>query len=278
MSTVSPTWIDGERHSQLPLPDRGLAFGDGLFETLLLENNEPLFPEIHWQRLQRGLETLVFPDCLARVRTHCRAALDELRAREWGRAALRITVTRGAGPRGYAPPTGAVPRVIIEATQLPDQDGPPTPASLVCAGIRWGAQPVLAGIKHLNRLEQVLAAAEGQRAGADEALMLDQAGQLISVSTGNLFVVIDGTIHTPLLDGCGIAGTRRRLVIEAWAPAAGYDVIESHLHSSILDRASELFYSNALCGLRPIDRLGEQHWHSHNVFNDLYRQYRREVG
>ena len=275
MSTPSSaTWVDGERQGGLPLPDRGLDYGDGLFETLLIEDGSALFAEMHWQRLQRGLDVLRFPDCLALVKSRFKQVVDELRTNAWRRSALRITVTRGAGPRGYTPPPMPTPRVIITATELPAGDTPLSPASLILASMRWASQPALSGIKHLNRLEQVLAAAERQRAGADEALMLGQSGQLVSVTSGNLFIVIDDQINTPRLDDCGIAGTRRQLVIERWAPAAGYLVNEAELDWSALQAAREVFITNTLWGLRPVASLGELHWEKHDVCRDLQRQYR----
>ena len=275
MSATFVTWVDGERQSNVSLPDRGLDFGDGLFETLLLESNEPLFPELHWQRLCRGLAVLEFPDCFEQVRRYFELAVDDLQNERWPRTALRLTVTRGAGPRGYTPPRFPEPRVIVSATRLgaTNQELPPA-ASLVKASMRWGNQPALAGIKHLNRLEQVMAAAEKQRAGADEALMLGQAWQLVSVTSGNLFVVINDEIHTPQLDQCGIAGTRRQLVMETWAPAAGYRVSESRLDIAALQDASEVFYSNTLWGLRPVASLEDLRWERRSVCSDLYRQYR----
>ncbi len=278
MSTPSATWIDGHRGADFPLPDRGLDYGDGLFETLRLERGEPLFPELHWQRLEQGLETLGFPDCIARIKSQTQLVLDDLRQEGWSLAALRITVTRGAGPRGYTPPLDAEPRIICSATPLEAVSGAlPPPASLIAATMRWASQPALAGVKHLNRLEQVLAAAEKQRSGADEALMLGQAGQLVSVTSGNLFIVAGDEIHTPLLDDCGIAGTRRHLVMQSWAPAAGYSVKESRLELSILDAATEVFYSNSLVGLRPVASLGDLRWNSHKVCADLYRCYRESL-
>jgi 4-amino-4-deoxychorismate lyase len=275
VSAPSVNWVDGERQQNVPLPDRGLDYGDGLFETLLLESNKPLFPDLHWQRLRRGLTVLEFPDCIERVMRHFQLAIDELQQENWPRTALRITVTRGAGPRGYTPPQVPKPRVIVSATRLGSaNDSLPTAASLVKASMRWGNQPALMGIKHLNRLEQVLAAVEKQRAGADEALMLGQSWQLVSVASGNLFIVLDGEIHTPLLDECGIAGTRRQLVIETWAPAAGYRVSESRLDLAALQDASEVFYSNTLWGLRPVASLEDLRWDRHTVCNDLYKQYR----
>jgi 4-amino-4-deoxychorismate lyase len=259
----------------LPLPDRGLEFGDGLFETLLLEHGEPLYLDLHWQRLERGLQVLGFPHCLPEVDARFRTALDELLARGWSRGLMRITVTRGGGPRGYAPPPEASVRIVVSATELLGAwEDTVSPAALVVAQSRWGSQPQLAGIKHCNRLEQVLAAAEKQRAGADEALMLGQGGQLVSVTAGNLFLRLGNELHTPSLEECGIAGTRRRLLMERWAPAIGVTVRESRLEWSDLESAREVFYSNSRWGLRPVSGLGELRWASQEIYRALYRQYR----
>ena len=268
-------WVDGERADVLPLPDRGLDFGDGLFETLLLEHGELRYIDLHLQRLQRGLALLSFPDCLSVASKHLQIALTQLQLNNWSRAALRLTVTRGDGPRGYAPPRKPQARIIIRATQLASGDGLlPQAAHLITATTRWGSQPQLAGIKHLNRLEQVLAAAEWQRAGADEALMLGQASQLVSVTAGNLFLHRDGVLYTPALDDCGIAGTRRQLVIEQWAPAIGLQVVvAAGLDQDALEQADEVFYSNTLWGLRPVASCGSRHWHSHPVCNALFQHY-----
>ncbi len=269
-------WVDGEAADSLPLPDRGLDLGDGLFETLLLQRGNVLYEELHLERLRAGLERLGFPDCLPRAHACLAQAATACAALEW--VAVRLTITRGSAPRGYAPPTDTTPRILVAATnsardcreQLP-------PARAGWATIRWGSQPLLAGLKHLNRLEQVLAAAERQRAGADEALMLGQSGHLVSVTSGNLFLVFDDQIHTPRLDDCGIAGTRRQLVIDRWAPAAGYRVNEAVLDESALQAAREVFISNSLWGLRPVGRLAELRWDRHDVCRDLQRQYREAL-
>ena len=275
MSDQTVIWVDGERADALPLPDRGLDFGDGLFETLLLERGQPRYTELHLQRLQRGLAVLSFPECLAVVSEQLQQVLTDPLVYNLSRAALRLTVTRGDGPRGYAPPEIPQVRIIIRVNELPDNDGSlPPPAQLVIANSRWGCQPQLAGIKHLNRLEQVLAAAEWQRARVDEALMLGQAAQLVSVTAGNLFLLRDGVLHTPVLDDCGIAGTRRQLVVERWAGAIGLRVVESRLGLEAMEQADEVFYSNTLWGLRPVASCGARHWVSHPVCNALYQQYR----
>ena len=273
MSTPSAIWIDGERADALPLPDRGLEFGDGLFETLLFEGSSVLFPDLHWQRLQRGLASLGFAPILPEILSQFDAVLASL-AQDWHRAALRVTITRGQGPRGYAPPNEAKPRVIVSATPLPAASGQLPAAAMATANTRWGHQPQLAGIKHCNRLEQVLAAAEKSHSGLDEVLMLGQDDQLVSVSAGNLFLRLGDELHTPVLDQCGVEGTRRRLILEQWAPAIGCPTHESHLYRSDLVNAKEVFYSNTLVGLRPIAAIDDLRWDNRDICAALYQQYR----
>jgi 4-amino-4-deoxychorismate lyase len=271
-------WLDGTGASSLPLPDRGLDFGDGLFETLLLKGREPLFLPLHLQRLQRGLQRLRFPDCLesARDQILLAAAQPGAAAPLW--STLRLTITRGAGPRGYAPPEKAVPRLVaITAPLHRDCTVMAPPARLGTAQIRWSLQPRLAGIKHLNRLDQVLAAAEARDAEVDEMIMLDQAGRVISVSSGNLFLVFGRRIVTPLIEDCGIAGTRRQLVISEWAPALGYEVSAEAVDQQQLAAADEVFYSNSLLGLRPVGALASRRWRQHSVCARLHSAYLEEL-
>jgi 4-amino-4-deoxychorismate lyase len=276
--TPTATWVDGVCAEALPLPDRAVDFGDGLFETLLLQRGDPLFIDLHIARLQRALQALAFPDCLDTVQRQLALAASEVRDLGWCWTALRLTVSRGSGPRGYAPPVLTRPRIIITASELPHdcrQIGPP--ATLSLATMRWPTQPALAGLKHLNRLEQVLAAAERRAAGTDEAAMLDQSGRLVSVVAGNLFLLHEDRLQTPLLTDCGIAGTRRRLVMEQWAGALGLPVQESALGLQDLEAADEVFYCNALQGLRPVASFGRRHWSSHTVCQALFDQYQGEL-
>ena len=271
-------WLDGTEASALPLPDRGLDFGDGVFETLLARHGEPLYLDLHLARMLRGCEVLALPDCETNVRRHLQTATSAIAAQGWHWASLRITLSRGAGPRGYAPPTKTRPRIVISATRL-DTFSPnmAAPAALHLANMRWATQPALAGLKHLNRLEQVLAAAEYGAAGLDEAVMLDQTGRVISVVAGNLFVVSDDEILTPELENCGIDGTRRELVMRRWAPNLGLAVRECALSIGQLEEADEVFYSNSLVGLRSVARFGRRRWSAHTICNALYRQYREEL-
>ena len=278
MSAQTATWLDGAPTSVLPLPDRGLDFGDGLFETLLLCRGTPLYIDSHLRRLQCGLQVLGFPECLATARQQLSIAADAVRDRGWPWAALRLTLSRGSGPRGYAPPVRSQPRIIITATEL-DHDCArmAVPASVSLATIRWPLQPALAGIKHLNRLEQVLASAERRDRGTDEAVMLDQQGQLVSVIAGNLFLVRGKRLLTPVLDACGIAGTRRQLVMEHWGPRLGLEAEATTLTLENLASADEVFFSNSLLGVRPVARFGEHRWHNHPVCQALFELYRGDL-
>jgi 4-amino-4-deoxychorismate lyase len=271
-------WVDGTQGSALPLPDRGLDFGDGLFETLLLQGSRALHVELHLARLRRGCSTLGFPECELAVLGQLRQAAAAAGERGWPWSALRITLSRGAGPRGYAPPAEPVPRVIARLTNLGEAPSAmANPAALGLATVRWALQPALAGIKHLNRLEQVLAAREYRESGLDEAVMLDQQGAVVSVVAGNLFIVRGGELLTAPVDACGIAGTRRELVMRRWAPALGLVVREQALTIDQLESASEVFYSNSLMGLRPVARYRQWCWESHSTCEALYRLYQVEL-
>ena len=266
-------WVDGERASSLPLPDRGLDFGDGLFETLIINRGVPQFLQLHLDRLAAGLEVLAFPDCLERAGKCLTHAARELQPHEW--CALRLTVTRGSAPRGYAAPENATPRIVVTAAPLnQDRQQLAAPISLGWADMRWSSQPLLAGIKHLNRLEQVLVANELRQVGVDDLVVLDQQGNVCSASAGNLFLVESGKLVTPALETCGIAGTRRRLVIEQLAPALGIPVAEAHISPDHLRRAAEVFICNSIRGLQPVACIDDRHWREHPVCEALHEQYR----
>lgn len=275
MSQRPDIWLDGSPTATLPLPDRGSDFGDGVFETILVHQGALLFADVHLERLSLGLQVLAIPDCIAAARQQ----LDIVAiAIHWRWAVLRLSVSRGSGQRGYTPSDNAVPRILISVSPLDrDCEKMMTAATLCFANIRLATQPFLAGIKHLNRLEQVLASAQAKAEGVDEAIVLDQNGHIISVIAGNLFLVRQGKLLTPKLDNCGVLGTRRRLVIERWAPAIGLTVRETTLTLLDLQEAEEVFYSNSLQTVRPIARIGQQSWNSHGVCEAIFQRYQETL-
>jgi 4-amino-4-deoxychorismate lyase len=278
VSQQSAIWLDGTPTSMLPLPDRGLDYGDGLFETLLVHYGKPLYVELHLERMAQGLLALAMPDCLTTARQHLYSAGNFAAQEKWPWAVLRLSVLRGPGPRGYAPSVNAPPRILIYLSCLDRDCGKIATAATLCvAAIRLSTQPLLARIKHLNRLEQVMAAAQAQAEHTDECIVLDQNNHLASVAAGNLFLVRDGELLTPKLINCGVLGTRRRLIIERWAPSIGIEVREVELTLSDLQTAEEVFYSNSLLTVRPVARLSEQCWDNHRVCEALFQRFQEDL-
>ena len=171
------------------------------------------------------------------------------------RTIVKLIVTRGSGARGYRPPQPAQPRRIVAAW-----DWPVPPASEVAgARVGWcrtrlGRNPALAGLKHLNRLEQVLARAEWDDGVMDEGLMCDDGERVIAATQANLFAKIGGRWVTPRLDECGVAGVMRRAFC-AWQAEQGAPVEERALARADVESASALLLTNALKGAWPVREL-----------------------
>ena len=248
------SWINLAPDASPGLCDRAFKYGDCLFETLRYCRGRFHWLDLHLQRLRRGCELLgmPLPEDLLSAQLH--QSLQWLREQGVEEAAVRLSLSRGESLRGYGDVRGE-PGLGLALTDI---DLPwrvvADPAALVICDLRLSDQPRLAGIKHGNRLEQVLAAAEVREAGADEGLLLDQGNHLVCAVSANLFAVVDGTLLTPPIVNCGVAGTVRRLIIEGLATRCGLAVEEQALPADDLHRASELFLTNALLGLRSVSR------------------------
>jgi 4-amino-4-deoxychorismate lyase len=249
-------WVNGTLQSAAEGLDRGLEFGDGLFETMALVGGRIRLLERHLTRLEAGCARL---QLLCPDRSLLLSDLSVAAATP-GAGLIKLIVTRGQGGTGYRYP--ASQGVCRYVTAQPQRA---RPAHYVTDGIRaqWvsvrhGSQPLLAGLKHLNRLEQVLARAQVSEDVA-EGLMLDQTGHLISGTMTNVFMVIDNRLVTPALVHCGVAGAMRAALVDAWQ-AAGHAVEVRTVQPSELSVASEVFVCNALIGVWPITRLDASHW------------------
>ncbi|UGB36934.1 aminodeoxychorismate lyase [Frateuria soli] len=245
---IARVLVDGQAGDRVSVLDRGLAYGDGLFETIrFLGAGAPLWPR-HMQRLEEGCRRLGLPmPAPATLLVEARAV-----SRGLPQSVVRITLTRGVGARGYRPPTPAHPTRIVAAFDAP----PPDQAAQVggirvrlCA-TRLAAQPQLAGLKHLNRLEQVLARAEWDDPAIAEGVLCDADGLAISATAANLFAVFDGVLATPAVDRCGIAGVARAEVLAAWPHAQVRPITLEELR-----RADELFLSSSVRGILPVREL-----------------------
>jgi 4-amino-4-deoxychorismate lyase len=253
----TPVLVDGIPTASVGANDRGFMYGDGLFETIAVHDGRPCLWGFHLGRLRKGVDRLCLPcpseDLLFR---ECTEIIGEQR-----RCVVKLVLTRGAGGRGYGPPERPSPTRVFYRYGWPDH-----PLDWQSAGVRvevchtrLADQPLLAGLKHLNRLEQVLARSEWKDPGRAEGLMCDLRGRVIGGTMSNLFVLSDSAtvLATPLLDRCGIRGTVRDLILKN-AHRFGISAVEKDLYLSDLAEAEGLFLTNALIGVWPVRQLGEQ--------------------
>lgn len=253
MSAPAPCcWVDGQPADSVSVLERGLHYGDGLFETIAVLNGEARLLGRHLQRLATGCERLGLRAEPAQIGAEVRAA-----AAEMPRAVIKVLLTRGrALARGYALSGAEIPTRITLRYPWPAEDPAAAQAGarVRIATLRLGENPALAGVKHLNRLEQVLARREWSDPGIMDALMFSHSGDLISGTMTNVFIVRDATLFTPRLERCGVAGVMRATVL-ALAAAGGVPARECALSAQDLAAAEELFLTNALIGIRPVREL-----------------------
>lgn len=251
----------------LPLTDRGLHYGDGLFETMAVVDGHVRLLERHLARLHHGADRLGLPlPDMGELR-----AMLEQAAREHAEGVLKLIVTRGSGGRGYLPPEEGEPSVILLRYPPVDAESLQAPVVARLCELRLSRQPRLAGIKHLNRLEYVLARAEWRDPAIGEGLLMDEQGWLVEGVVSNLFIVREGRLLTPALDQCGVAGVMRAQVIEH-ARCAGFEVEERLLGMHDLLGADEAFLTNSLTGIRPLVELrGHRDWPAGDVTTRLQR-------
>lgn len=256
------TLINGEPCDTISVNERGFLYGDGVFRTLRLSGGRAL----HWSRHYAKLVA----DCSA-LELACppehelQAELSRL-AENVQEGVVKITVTRGIGPRGYTPPrvsSGTHLLSLNEAPRFPEHFATRGVALHLCH-LRLGHQPRLAGIKHLNRLENVLAAMEWDDPLIAEGLLLDESGYVIEAVRSNVFMVKDGRLSTPDLSRCGVAGVQRERVLDC-AKQHGMDY---RIRDILLDElllADEIFLVNSVYGLWPVKELPGYHCIHHPV-------------
>ncbi|MCA1925544.1 MAG: aminodeoxychorismate lyase [Thiobacillus sp.] len=245
--------VDGEPATAIDARDRGLAYGDGVFRTLKCLAGAPLWWRDQYDTLCRDCAALALP-----------VPDDDTLRDEVGRAAagadcaVKILVTRGSGARGYTPPAASPPRRIVMASALPPmaQSGAPAEVSARLCSLRLAAQPRLAGIKHLNRLENVLARAEWDDPACFEGLLCDASGLLVGGTLSNLFWLEGNTLCTPPLDECGIAGVTRARLLRRAARLGLASRFERRPPAAIL-AADEVLIGNSLIGVRRLARIDD---------------------
>ncbi len=256
--------VDGAEGAVFDPLDRGLMYGDGVFRTLLVTRGQPRWWDEHLEKLAGDCARLGIPTVADAL---WQADLASLAGR-MEEGVLKLVVTRGSGPRGYLPPDPCQPRRLFCYSEGAAIKGPVPAATVRVCRLRLGHQPALAGIKHLNRLEQVLARAEWHDPTIHEGLLLDQAGRVISGVMSNIFLWRDGELITPSLTQCGVAGVARARLMSL-AGAKGYRVREAEFGLDDVFGAQETMLTNSVSGLRRIGRLEEKSWPDPVVSGEL---------
>ena len=246
--------IDGEPLQSIAATDRALHYGDGVFETIAVLAGRPRLWQAHMVRLLQGCERLAIPPPdLQRLADECsRLCVDG------EEAVLKVIISRGSGGRGYRPPATPHPRRILIRYPWPAvtawwSDG----ARLIYCQTPLACHPLLSGVKHLNRLEQVIARSEWQDDTIHEGLMCDSEGRVIEGTMSNLFALKDGVLYTPELAQCGIAGIMRGQVM-AMAAQQGILCRTVTIRPDDLADMDELLISNSLIGMVPVRMLADR--------------------
>lgn len=247
--------------------DRGFQYGDGVFETIAVRNGEPRLWPHHMRRLRHACKRLGF-EGPPPLEPHVDAALEGTRE-DSHHCIIKVIVTAGAGQRGYARPMPSRTETFIGVFPAATTNRPAYikgVATILCE-TRLAVGSPLAGIKTLNRLEQVLARSECAPTGAYEGLTLDAEGRLICGTMSNVFLVRNQSLVTPALHRCGVEGVMRQFVMETCG-----DVEVRDLTFEDLADADEVFITNSQIGAVPVHRCDDLRWKVGSVTRSVMRQ------
>ena len=242
-----------EAEAVVPISDRGFLYGDGLFETLRVHRACPLWWSRHAARLQSGADLLriTLPWSGEELR---RFALELIEKNALPECLLRITVSRGSGTRGYSTQGANTPTLALTLHPLPT---PPVSVRLATATIRVAAHDPLAAIKSANKLTQILARAEAEERGADEALLLNIEGDVAEAASSNVFWITNGTVATPPVRNGALGGVTRDVVLELCRHHQ-VPTLEPQIPRAQLLGTEGVFLTNSATGIVPVSELDAQ--------------------
>lgn len=257
-------WINGEPEESLALRDRAVQFGDGCFTTAHIIDGKVTQLDAHVARLKQGCERLQISvvDWSAMRQEMILAAVDH------SDAVLKVIISRGRGGRGYSALGCGQPTRIVIISDYPSHYHhlKETGVRLQLSSVRLGRNPLLAGIKHLNRLEQVLIRTELEQTGADEALVLDTEGMLVECCAANLFWRIGDHVFTPCLTDSGVNGIQRQQVMSLLR-TEGITLSEVRKPPEVLIEADEVLITNALMPVLPVCQIDQQFYPARQLYN-----------
>jgi branched-chain amino acid aminotransferase len=262
-------WVNGEmlpdEEARVSVADRGLLYGDGLFETMRVLLGQPVFLDEHLDRLLQGCQVLGI-EWVDRG-TFEYAVVVTIRANQMDEGAVRLTVTRGVGGTRLDTAGADKPTVIVSCHEYrPPQLGLGPSLSAIVSKVRVNPDSPTAGLKTLNRLDHILARREAKAVGADEALMLNTRGELTCATAANVFVVTEDGFYTPpLSSGCLPGVTRGRLIHPPKLPALGREEplpadehgVEVSGRHRRWGEVESLLLTNSLLGVAVVARVGD---------------------
>ncbi|MDX7985773.1 aminodeoxychorismate lyase [Xenorhabdus sp. 12] len=245
-------WINGNQCDRIAVSDRAVQFGDGCFTTIRVEQGQPALLSLHIKRLQKGVEKLFMPEFdWLQLESQIKQA-----AKGCGSGVLKVILSRGEGGRGYGTDGTVAPTQILSLKPYPEQyiTQRQKGISLVLSPVALGINPHLAGIKHLNRLEQVLIKRFIEKSKADDALVLDSDGLLVECSAANIFWRKGKNVYTPELTQCGVEGVMRQKIIELLSES-DYNLSCIMRYPEALAHADEVIICNSLMPVLPINQI-----------------------
>lgn len=237
--------VNGKVSQGITANDRGLAYGDGLFTTALVDHGEVINLDAHLQRLLLGCDQLgITPPLKSELITYINKGIVSV-----DKSVLKIMVTAGCSGRGYARSATSTPTCIVTVSAFPThynvlaEQG----INLGISNKKMGINPMLSGLKHLNRLEQVLIKSELEQRSEDDLVVLNINDEVIEASSANLFYCIDDKWYTPLIDGSGVNGLMRQQLLKTFT-----DIVIQKTDVSHLQCAQALFICNSVAGIIPV--------------------------
>lgn len=259
--------INAKPISEISVTDRGIAYGDGVYRTFMVKYGTPLLWSMQYQKLVQDAHALGLSVCSEQQLLNEIQSLSDQEAC----CVIKVIITRGEGARGYAiPEISQHNRIVIKSDYPKLSEHTLTHgAKLFLCELRLSHQAKLAGIKHLNRLENVLARSESRDPAWQDGLLLDKHGNVIECTSGNIFARFDDQLVTPKLDQCGVAGVVRDWLLQN-ASRWSLKVEQTTLSLSQLEQASEVLMTNSVVGAINITQLSDKTW----LKNDLAKQIR----
>lgn len=248
--------INGQQAEHISIRDRGFQYGDGCFETVRVLSNNPILWSAHLKRLRRACMALHLSVDFDLLQREIEQLLQTNAAAD---VILKITITRGVGGRGYAPPEQANCTRVLQLLDYKSTDNNEAARVLLCEH-RLSSNAGLAGIKHLNRLDQVLASAE-ILPDYDEGLCMDESGSIIEGCKSNILLVVDDNFVTPELGKCGVEGVMLNHLIEELGEM-GVLVTRRRVSLEQLRAAQHILLCNSVFGLRPVVEIRNEYWRS----------------